>query len=216
MKVEVLNVDSAELARLDQLILDGAGRILPLSASFYHDLCSVDLIRAWCGHRARYGIVTQELLDWLTNEINGRKALEIGAGMGDLGSHLGIPMTDSYQQVDNPETALFMQFARQTPTKPPPTVVKCDAQTAVKVYRPQVVVASWITQRWLPYDTEGNVHGPREEQIIENCETYIFIGNEAVHGRKRILALRHQTFKFPWLISRAADQSKNVIWVWNK
>ncbi len=60
------------------------------------------------------------------------------------------------------------------------------------------------------------MHGPREEEIINACEMYIVIGNENTHGDKRILALPHETFKFPWLVSRAKDQTKNVIYVWNK
>jgi hypothetical protein len=46
--------------------------------------------------------VTVELVAWLHDRIAGRKAIEIGAGMGDLGYHLGIPQTDSYAQIEDP------------------------------------------------------------------------------------------------------------------
>lgn len=215
MNVDIYTFDEKELAALNRLLLDGRGRIYPFKAAFYHDYVQPDLLRVWCNKNARYGVVTRELLDWLLEQINHRTALEIGAGMGDLGSHLGIPMTDSYQQVDNPETKITMQACLQTPTRPPSNVLKANAQNAVLQFKPAVVIGSWITQHWLPGDEEGNMHGPREEQILKNCETYIHIGNENVHGNKRILKLPHETYKFPWLISRAKDPTKNVIWVWH-
>lgn len=43
---------------------------------------------------------------------------------------------------------------------------------------------------------------------------YIHVGNENVHGDKRILSLPHKTFRFPWIVTRAKDPSKNVIQVW--
>jgi hypothetical protein len=60
------------------------------------------------------------------------------------------------------------------------------------------------------------MYGVEESVLLENCETYIHIGNEASHTDKRILKLPHETHRFPWLISRASDPSKNVIYVWRK
>jgi hypothetical protein len=216
LEMQLLDVNPSDVAFLETMILDARGQIYPFAAHFYHKYVKPDVLRVWCAKRARYTVVTRELLDWLRNQIAGKPALEIGAGMGDLGFHLGIPMTDNYGQTENQEVAAFMSAMKQTPTTPPKNlVVKADAQTAVMRFKPSVVIGSWITQRWLPGDTEGNAHGPREEEIIKNCETYIHIGNEHIHGKKRILKLPHETYKFHWLVSRAADQTQNVIHVWH-
>lgn len=212
----IMHVDKLQMQMLDSLLFDGNKRVLPLSSHFYYKHVDLHDLRCWCFLHARYGVPTQELIDWLLKIIAGRKAIEIGAGMGDLGYRLGIPMTDSYQQVTDPPTQLYMQAFKQVPTTPPPDVMKADAQTAVLRFKPQVVIGSWITERYMPGSEEGNMHGPREDILLKNCETYIIIGNEKIHGRKRILSLPHETYHFPWLISRASEPAKNVIYVWNK
>lgn len=213
--VTILSIGRSDVAYLDRLLLNEDGRMQLLPAQFYRDLPR-DHLRAWAAINARYGIPTLELVNWLKVAIGPRKAIEIGAGCGDLGYHLGIPMTDSYQQVTNPLTVAYYALMGQTPTRPPADVVKEDAEAAVLARKPDVVVASWVTERFLDGSSEGNIHGPVEENIVANCQTYIFIGNEGVHGQKRILSLPHSTFKFPWLVSRSANQTSNVIYTWDK
>jgi hypothetical protein len=215
MSVDVLQENVLMQRLLNLLLLGGEYRIKPLPADIIQQVDLNDL-RVWCVNNARYGVPTAELIHWLRVKIGTRSAIEIGAGMGDLGSSLRIKMTDSYQQVNDADTNILMSLFQQKPTKPMSDVEQIDAQSAVLKYKPQVVIGSWITQRWLPGDEHGNMHGPREEEIIKNCETYIVIGNEAIHGDKRIMVLPHETFYFPWLVSRAKDQSKNVIYVWGK
>lgn len=176
----------------------------------------LDHLRIWAVKNARYQIPTKELIDFLRDKIGTRSALEIGAGMGDLGQHLGIHMTDSAHQVERPEVFLYYQTLGQAPTNPPPSVERIGAHAAIDKYRPQVVIGAWITQKFREGDTHGNEYGPDEEEIIRNCETYIHIGNEGSHWDKRIRKFKHQSFKFPWLVSRAADQSKNIIYIWEK
>ena len=47
-------------------------------------------------------------------------------------------------------------------------------------------------------------------------ETYVHVGNHAVHGDKRMLRKPHVRYVLPKLgiMSRAADQNQNVIYVW--
>lgn len=214
MNLDVLKPDATVVAEMDKVLLDDMGRIRMFPADFYRQFSTTNL-RSWCHYRARYGIVTLELCNWLRNRIGGRQAMEVAAGMGDLGYWLGIPMTDSYQQVEDEMTSQVMQLTGQPPTRPPVVVYKEDAQTAVIRYRPKVVVASWLTQRRLHGDTTGNYLGPREEVVLDHCQTYIHIGNEIVHGHKRILARQHERFHFPWLVSRARNPAQNVIYVWD-
>jgi hypothetical protein len=213
VKGETLSFNKQQIDELDALLLRDDGRMKLHSSHFYRQFPH-DRLRVWANLRARYGILTVELAWWLETQIAGRKALEVAAGCGDLGFNLHIPMTDSYQQVDNPETVAYFKALGIEPTKPGKEVVKMDAESAVILYAPKVVIASWITEKWDGHGMHGNIHGPREENILANCETYIVIGNEAIHGNKRLLALPHEKYKFPWLVSRAKDQFANVIYVW--
>jgi hypothetical protein len=213
---ERLPQDAVEQVKyLDALLLDENGRMRLLGADEYRDMPLLH-IRIWATLHGRYGIPTKELIAWLKERIGGRKALEIGAGCGDLGFHLGIPMTDSFQQVEDPDTVVYFAINRVRPTLPAPDVDKEDAENAVRRRRPQVVIASYLTEKYDPrkHHTTGNMHGPREDYILERCDTYIFIGNEAVHGKKRLCKVPHETFRYPWLITRSKYTDSNVIYVW--
>lgn len=139
--------------------------------------------------------------------------------MGDLGSLLGIPMTDSYSQT-TPEMRMYYASLGQPIISPPPSVEKLDALEAVKKYKPEVVVAAWVTQLFQDGDTEekigSSVYGVDELRILDCCQTYIFIGNAQVHKDKRILKKPHETHKAYYLLSRSLHAQENVIWVWSK
>lgn len=192
---------------------DGGVRLLPASeyARFprHH-------VQMWCVRNARYQLPTTELVEWLRSEIGGRKAIEVCSGQGDLGRHLEIPMSDNRCQ-QRPDVQAYYEIIRQKPTNPPGDVPEADAVAAVKWLKPQVVVGAWVTHRFTgDLQLGGNEFGPVEEEILALSETYIHVGSEATHGRKPIRAIKHRELKFPWLVSRAADQSKNVIYVWDK
>ena len=199
---------------MDQVLLNEHGRTRLMPAAEVLAF-GIDEVQAWMVTRARYQFVTTELVEWLKTRIAGRRAIEVGAGMGDLGFHLGIPMTDSYIQTEmEPEYRLSMAMTGQAPTTPPPDVERIEAEAAVEKYKPQVVVASWITQKHHAGDPDGFAYGPEEIRIVRNVETYIIVGNSSPHGSKRIRRLKHREHKFPWLVSRGVDQSRNVIYVW--
>jgi len=180
----------------------------------------------WCYRNARYTLVTHELVAWLGEQIAGRTAIEIGAGQGDLGFALDIPMTDSGLQTDH-LMALLARASGSAPTNPPPDVERLDAAAAVAKYRPQVVIGSWITQLYRPGDDGppgdagppkigSSIYGVDEIALIDSVETYIHIGNRLVHGDKRALAVPHSEHSFPWLWSRTQAPEWNRIWVWNR
>jgi hypothetical protein len=216
--IHIWQASLAQVTTLSMALLDDTGRIRLYPAAFYAAITATvpDLIMAWGNLNGRYVITTIELVNWLKDRIGGRTALEVAAGVGDLGHYVGIPMTDSYQQVKDPATVAYFEQHGITPTMPLPDVEEQDAETAVRLRKPQVVVASWLTQRWTPGDEFGNMYGPMEEDIISQCDEYIFIGNKVVHGHKRILKMPHKEFQFPWLVSRSKTPEHNVIWVWSK
>ncbi len=200
----------------DLLGENGHMRLHPNS---YYDSITSESLRLWCHINARYGVPTRELAEWLCKEIGKRKVIEIGAGHGDLAFHLGITATDSYNQT-LPEVQMLYQSMRQPTIKYPNWVQRCDASTALKEYKPEVVFASWVTQ-WVDPDLPlpsggGSVYGIKEEEILDSGATYILIGNRSIHGEKRIMSRAHEELSFPFLRSRSSMPELNRIWIWNR
>jgi hypothetical protein len=175
-----------------------------------------DTLRAFLHFTARYGLPTQELIAWLKEKIGNRSALEIGAGAGDLGYHLGIPMTDDHQQQDNPLVADYYKKMSQPPIVYGKDVEKIDALAAVEKYEPEVVIGCWITHYidpdLPPPPGGGNIWGVREREIVQLAD-YILIGTPTVHRYKKIMDLPHKEINAPFARSR---NPINKIWVWKK
>lgn len=204
-----------EIRSLAREILDANNKIKLLPASFY-DQIPFYTIRLFCHYYARYGLPTLELVEWLKDKIKGLSAIEIGAGAGDLGYHLGIPMTDSYCQ-EIPEVKEFYQISRQPTIQYGKDVERLDALQAIDKYKPDVVIASWVTQ-WIDPDLPpppggGNVYGVKEEELLKRVGSYIVIGAEEIHRHKTIMKIPHKTFDLPFVRSRRKD---NRIWIWEK
>jgi hypothetical protein len=219
MKAEILEVTHEEVWDLSSRLLDPeTGRIKLLPAAEFEGIPR-DLFRAWCGQQARYGIPTLELIQWLKERIGDRKAIEVGCGNADIGYYLGITQTDSCLQQTPAMRLMYAAMGGQIPTRPREDVLPLDAESAVQKLKPDVVVASWLTRRFIKgVDVEGqaeaSVYGPEEEKILKGCAEYIHIGNLNVHSQKTLLQIPHEFYQFPWLVSRAADQSMNCIYVW--
>ena len=217
--MQTMSVDKREGERLakalDYRVRNKDGRIKLLPAAEWLALDHTAL-RVWCHFRAVYAIPTLELVDWLKQTIGDRHALEIGAGNNDLGFYLGIKQTDSYMQTD-PVHGKFYQMTGQTPTRPGVDVEKLNAAQAIAAYRPQVVVGSWITQLWMPGEAQGSEAGVDEEALINQVDTYIHIGHDAIHGEKRVLSRPHWDFRPNWLVSRMVYQQEgNFIATWER
>jgi hypothetical protein len=214
MQAKVL--DPVDTTYLDRMLLDAKGKYrVPLAEELQRE--NHKHLQAWCHTRARYNLPTQELVEFVKGLIRGRSAIEIGSGMGDFGGHLGVPMTDSYQQT-TPESQLYMALCGQPPIHPPPEVEQLNARQAIEKYKPKVVVAAWVTQLYQDGDTPkkigSSIHGVDEGWLLDNVETYIFVGNERVHKDKRILSRPHREMRPSFVVSRAFDQTQNVIWIW--
>ena len=198
-------------------LLDENNRLKLLGAEAY-DAISPSALCLWCNRYARYGLPTIELVEWLQKRIAGRNAIEIGSGTGDLAYHLGIPATDNRMQ-EWPEIKFNYELVGQPVIKYPDFVQNLDALDAVKQYKPDVVIASWVTH-WIdpnlpPPPEGGNAWGVKEDKILATGCTYILIGNKRVHGIKKIMAQPHKEFELPFLRSRAIHPELNRVWIWN-
>ena len=213
MTIAFLNADSLRDISAELLLPNGRLKLLP--AADYKNY-SWDEFRLFCHTYARYGIPTAELIDHLKELIGDRSAIEIGAGAGDLGYHLGIKMTDSKQQ-ERPDVAAYYKAMGQPPIRYPDDVEKIDALEAVKKYKPKVVVASWITP-YAPHPTSygSNFLGVKEDEILKLVDTFAIIGNLDIHRDKPIRKISHANIHAPWILSRAKNPNNNCIFMWNK
>jgi hypothetical protein len=175
---------------------------LPLFRAAQYDAVPWEELRIFCHVKARYVLPTLELIDWLKERIGNRKALEIGAGYGDLGYHLKIPMVDNWQQQLNP-VVVAQYKAMQQPCIQYQQDVHCiDAIAGIELYKPEVVVGGWITH------TQIN-----EKKVIRMVDEYILIGSSTIHCMKPIMKYPHETIDAPFVRSRRKD---NTIWVWKR
>jgi len=192
------------------------GKLQVLDASEWNQF-EQEQISIFCVKNAFYGLPTTEMIAWLKDRIGKRSAIEIGAGNGVLGRALEITMTDSFIQ-DSPEVRAHYQSLKQPTIQYGSDVEKLDYKDAIVKYKPDVVIGQWVTQLWKDHsdDGSGSIHGLDEEWILENVPTYIHIGNENTHGRKRILKRPHEKLHFNWLFSRSMQADKCVIYVWGE
>lgn len=175
-----------------------------------------DSLRYFCHKNARYGLPTIELVDYLKQQINGRSAIEIGAGHGDLGYHLGIPTTDSRAQ-EIPKYRNWMMAHFQPPIVYPDDIEMYDAQDAIDKYKPQVVVSSWVTHKWIAGKTQhGFEQGIEQEKILPLCETYILVGNDAIHKDAPVMKKAHRKVRRDFVLSRGSKRNLNYIYIWGK
>jgi len=163
-----------------------------------------------------YLLPTFELVDWIREQIAGRSAIEIGSGNGILADALGIPATDNRMQ-ENPDIAAHYAAMGQPVITYGDNVEKLDAQEAIAKYRPQVVVAAWVTHRYDPsrHLAGGNMFGVDEGAVIDACEDYVFIGNTQVHAGKPIWDRPHRRFDTSAVFSRATNGSPELAVVWH-
>ncbi len=213
--MESYALDLEKIRDISPHVLDDNGRMRILPAAFWATTTAEE--RGLFGVRhGIYSFPTVELVERLKEIIAGRDAIEIGAGNGVLAEALDIPATDSMEQRD-PAMMLALVALGQPPVTYGPNVVECHASRAVRRYRPQVVIACWVTQdhdgtNWKP--GEGKLDGVDEADILRHCETYVLIGNEHIHKDKRIWSRRHTIEHPDYLYSRAMNGSRNFLAVW--
>lgn len=204
---------------LDVHLLDAAGLLRIHPAAFFEAIPWAEL-RMWCHFRGVYALPTRETVEWLQGFLadrGGPSALEIGAGRGWLGRALGVRMTDNYCQVW-PSVAALYALQGQPPTEYGPDVERLAALPAIRRYAPDVAFGCWVTQLW-PKDVVnqpggGSMHGIDEETLLEHVKWYIVVGNDNVHGQKKIMQRPHDIVRGDWLWSRAQDATKNAIYIW--
>jgi hypothetical protein len=200
----------------EKLWKDDELQVLPY-AFFIDNKITQQQISMFCLQYGVYNVPTVELCNWVMGKVGGRSAIEVGAGNGALGRYLKIPSTDSFLQSDN-TIGQYYAMIQQPPVRYGKNVEKIAANDAVEKYKPQVVIAAWLTQVFKPEDEwrGGSIFGTDEGDIIDSVETYIHIGHLNTHGNKRVLNKAHTVERYPWILSRSLDVGNNAIYIWGE
>lgn len=201
-----------DLREMEEFLIPNGEYVVP----YYYDLnqFSLDHLIQFGHKHAMYTLPTIELIYALKEHIGDLEAIEIGSGCGVIGRELNIRATDNYCQ-ERPEVKMYYQTTGQPTIKYGKNVVKLDAESAVKKLQPDIVIGSWITHKYCPVLEDGNVYGPNEEIILDNCKMYILLGNELTHNRKPITKHFHNKYyEFPGYVTRSINPEKNCVYIW--
>jgi hypothetical protein len=181
--------------------------LMILPAELYREF-DWDIVRLFMHTNALYCLPTIELLEFLTEKIAMRQAIEIGCGSGYIATNLGIPATDMRVQ-ERPEARLLYRMSGQPLIEYPDHVETLEAMDAVEKYKPQVVIGSYITK---PYDgKDGNMYAPDERDILKAVDTYIHIGDLDTHADKPLMKKKFECIEPDWLIVRG---KRGFIGIW--
>lgn len=215
----MLVVPQSDTTYISSLLLNEKGQIKILPTSDIRQI-PFEGLALWMHRKAVYVLPTVELIDVTRDEIGALKAIEICAGNGALGRALGIPRTDSFWQ-ESSEGQLIMKMAmNHSTTKPPPDVEKLDAIQAMNIYNPDVIIGSYVTQKYKKGDVLGvdgsSVYGVDEMRISRNVKKYIKVGNDTTHGNMRIMALPHKTIRGDFIVTKIPKElNQNAIYIFN-
>ena len=219
-------MEARDVSYLDELLLNADKRLKPVFASELRKVNHIDLIY-WCNINGYYSIPSIELMDTLREYLpEDKKLLEIGAGNGVYGRHLNVRMTDNFQQ--HPKNRARFRNSIASREKAGLGLVpygddveECDARDAISLYKPNVVLAAWVTQKYNPTKPhlKGNMYGVSYQWILNrrHVDSIILIGNKRIHKNIDIMDKPHIELECSGTIfSRAFDEGYDRIFIWNK
>lgn len=203
------HVSTADIRRS---VMDGRRmRVLPHSEWMKFSWAK---IRTLLHETATYVVPTEELIDYLDELIGDEKAIEICAGNGYIGSNLDIVMTDSYQQQDDKMTIMMYDLMKQPRIKYPASVIKMEASRSVRCMKPHTVIGCYATHKWRDDVQSGNDKGVDFADVFAHVHRLVLVGHKDTHKHNPMMALPHEEIELPGLLTRAADQSLNRIFIW--
>lgn len=211
---QAVQLDPSKIRDISDEVLDDRGRMQVLPAAYWAGTTVLE--RALFGHKnGVYGFPTVELVEWLQEQIGQQSAIEIGAGNGVMAEALGIPATDSLQQ-RMPKYALIYAASGFPTVRYGPNVIEMHASRAVRKYKPDVVIGSWITHKWDPRrpEAEGNEDGVDFPDILHNCKKLILVGNSQVHRWNGLWDRDVELLTPDWVYSKSHNGAKDFVATW--
>lgn len=215
---QVVKINEEKVREIESQVMEnGILKVMP--SEFYRQFDQMDLF-CFCAKNGIYGLPTFELLNKLNELIleasPTRNAIEIGSGCGVLGRGLGIQCTDNHMQSD-PMMQMYYAMGGQEVVQYGEHVAKISGNDAVDHYRPEVVVACWVTHLYREdrHELGGNMFGVDEELLVQKIKRYVFVGNLKTHAQKPLLNRPHKIIRGDFIFSKSVHADQNVILVWD-
>lgn len=202
-----------DVSRMEELTGAASGTIRPIPAREV-EKCGFEQARMFMHKYGLYTLPTVELIDYLAGIIAGKRAIEIGAGLGVIGRALGIPATDNKMQAW-PEIKAHYDRMRQPTIQYPADIIELDAHDAIKRYRPQIVIGSYITHKWRPGMESGNQYGVDNLKIARKVEAYYMIGSLTTHLKDPAMKHLDGIERHDFLYTRGGKEN-SVIFRWKR
>lgn len=175
-------------------------------------------------------------------ELEPHSAIEICGGTGWIGRQLGIPTTD-IKNMENPMVKNIMLESFSVPTIYAEDVETLEATEAVNKYKPEIVIGSYVTSKQLVDKIDkkramtigfrmpgGGVIeqnlmdlarkevkvGVDVKGIIRKVYKTILVCNMRTHKNESYVNLPHQSYSFPWLVTRGDITQARILVFENK
>lgn len=206
-------VPKVDISGLEELTGAASGMIHPIPSAEVEKF-SFPVLRLFLHKYGLYTMPTVELIDYLAGIIEGKKAIEIGAGMGVIGRSLGIPVTDNKMQ-QWPQVKAQYDRMRQPIIQYPSDIVEMDALQAVKHYKPDIVIGSYITHKWKPGMSKGNQFGVDNLKLSKMVQAYYMIGNTNTHNEDPAMKYLDGIERHDFLFTRGGKET-SVIFRWKR
>ncbi len=209
------------IKELEEMLLSEDGTLKSVPCKKLHNVPEI-AIAAFCTKHGRYQLITDELLQLIRPLIEGKKAIEIGAGAGDLAHHLGIKATDNYEG-DNKTANVNGNEIKQTAIPFSSNVENINYKNAIHKYRPDVVIAAHFPHKQdmnRNYDG-GTLNGLELSWVVEQVPLVIVLFNanlhayrdfDPTHGKHTTAFLKANDM----LYSRTIEQHLNLMLVTTK
>jgi hypothetical protein len=209
-------IKNENISYLNDLLFDNDNQLKILPYEEYKYI-PINHLRKFALLKGIYSFPTIELVSWIKDNYDVKNMIEIGCGNGVLAKHLKIPATDANVH-EYADIRLTMELLKLPTIRYPHYVEKLTAMEAIDKYKPKTVLACWCSQL---YDMKehyrgGSIYGIDEEKLLKKVDNYVFIGNKLIHGKKKILKIKHNTLKPYWLVSRSKYPQENLIYTWEK
>lgn len=208
-----LILSKEDISELEELTGAATGMIHPIPSKEVEKF-SFSVLWLFFHKYGLYTLPTVELIDYLAEIIAGRKAIEIGAGLGVIGRSLGIPVIDNKMQ-EWPQVKAQYEWMQQPTIQYPADIIEMDAHDAVKHYKPEIVIGSYITHKWLPGMSSSNQYGVDNLAIARKVDAYYMIGSLTTHMQDPAMKYLDGIERHDFLYTRGGKEN-SVIFRWKK
>lgn len=132
----------------------------------------------------------------------------------ETNDYVSYPLALSLKKAGFDEPCYFYYTRKDAPD--PASVMKLEASRAVRQMKPHTVIGCYATHKWRDDTQSGNDKGVDFEDVFSKVRRLVLVGNLHTHKDNPLMALPHEEVALPGLITRAADQSLNRVFIWTK